>query len=640
MFKSYKKVLTFLFVFSFLSTLSLFAQNKTIPNFSEKPRSEIPSEYTWKIDDLYATYDDWQKDKQAASDMLSRVDAMSKNWTQSPQKFYELLKFAEDFEIKTSRLFSYASNQANMDLSNAEFAQMKASMQQIFVQAGVKFAFINNDVLKMDEKVLWDYFEKEPRLKPFRFDIERIVRNKEHILPEDQEKLLSMTGLFSGTSSQASGLLRDVDLPAPEVTLSDGSKINLNTANFVNYRGSKNADDRSLIMRTFFANHKKFENTFASLLDGAIKQHVFGSRVRKHQSCLQAKLFGDNIDTNVYYTLIKTIGENLSPLHRYLKLKKELLGVDKFRYEDIYASSVKQVDKTYTYDEAKEIVLTAVKPLGNEYVEMLRKAFDSRWVDIYPNKGKQSGAYSSGVYGVHPFVKMNYNGKYDAVSTLAHELGHAMHSYLSNSNQTYGNSQYTIFLAEIASTFNENLLMDYMLKNETDDMFKLFILDNYLDQARGTIYRQSLFAEFELAMHKAAESGKVLSPEFLNNTYLELTRKYYGHNEGVTQVDDYIQNEWSFIPHFYMYYYVYQYSTGMLSSMALSDRVINKGGEYTDKYLALLKSGGSDYPLELLKKAGVDMTTKEPYVAGLERFNNYVAEMEKIVERLKQAGKL
>ena len=642
MHKTYKTLFTVLLLLTL--TVSAVSQTKDIPNYSEKPRSEVPVEYTWKIEDIYANLDAWNSDKQKLASMIADIDAKAKTWAQSARNFYEMLKFMEEIEILSSKLSSYASFQNDMDMSNPLFLQMEAEIQQLYIQMGTKFSFFNNDLLKMDEKVLWSYFDAEPELVPFRHDIKNTLRRRKHILPEDQEKLISQMGLFSGTPSQASGFLRDVDMPPAEIILSDGTKINLNTANFMRTRGSKNPADRSLAMRTFFGNYKKYENTLASLLEGYLKHRVFNKRVRNYGSCLQARLYGENIDTNVYYTLIKNVNENLNPLHRFLKLKKELLGVDKFMYEDIYASSVKAVDKLYTYNEAKDLVINAMKPLGSEYVSNLERGFNSRWVDIYPNKGKQSGAYSGGVYGIHPFVKMNYNGNYNAVSTLAHELGHSMHSYFSSKNQTYGNAGYPTFLAEIASTFNENLMMDYLLKNETDDMFKLYILDSYLDGARGTIYRQTLFAEFELAMYRHVESGKSLSPEFLNKTYLELTRKYYGQDLGVTQVDDYIQSEWSYIPHFYRNYYVFQYSTGMLASMMLADRVLNNGGESAkssiESYIKLLSSGGSDYPLELLKKAGVDMTSSEPYVAGLARFDNYVTEMEKIVARLKAAGKL
>lgn len=630
----------FLIIFLFVITSISFSQNKEIPNFSEKPRSEVPVEYTWKIEDLYSSVNDWNADKQKVFVMLSNITRKSKDWTKNASNFYDMCKSIEDMDILLAKLGSYAGFQNDMDMSDPLYIKLQSEVREIYVDRGTKLAFFSSDLLKMDEKIVWSYFEAEPKLEPFRHDIKNTLRAKAHILPQDQEKLISLTGLFTSTPSEASGYLRNLDIPSPEVTLSDGSKVKLNSANFQFYRGSKEAEDRTLVMKTFFGNYKKFENTFAALLNGQMKQHVFTTKARNYGSCLQTRVFGENIDTNVYYSLIKYVKENLDPLHRFIRIKKELLGLDKFRYEDVYASAVKKIDKVYTYEEAKDIILNAMKPLGDNYVGVLKKAFDNRWIDVYPNKGKQSGAYSGGVYGVHPFIKMNYNGKYNEVSTLAHELGHTVHSYLSNENQTYTNSGYSLFLAEIASTFNENLLMDYMLKNETDDMFKLFILDGYLDQVRGTIYRQTLFAEFELEAHKLVESGATLTPEFLNKLYLDLTRKYYGHDKGVMEVDEYIQNEWSYIPHFYYFYYVYQYSTGMLASMMLSDNVLTKGDEYREKYLTMLKSGGNDFPLEILKRAGVDMTKSEPYKAGFARFDKYLDEMEIIIKRLKDSGKL
>lgn len=633
-----KKNLLIFVLLLFVSSLN--AQEKKIPDYSTTPRKDIPVEYTWKIEDLYATQEDWKADKEALVMMISDIDAKSKGWTDSPDKMLEMYEFSGALYLKGARLFAYASNSSNMELSNPVFQVMKGELQSIYVQAGSKMSFMREDILKMDEKVLQEYFKIQPKLENYRKSIEDIIRAKDHILPQDQEKVISQIGLFSGTPSQASGFLRDVDMPAPEIVLSDGTKIILNTANYSKFRASKNPQDRTLVMKTFWGNYKKYENTLASLLDGAMKQHLFNAKVRKYKDCLEARLFGDNIDVNVYHSLIRNMHENLGTMHRFMKLKKELLGLDKMRYEDIYASAVKSVDKTYTYDEAVNLVMESVKPLGEEYVTALRNGFNSRWVDIYPNKDKQSGAYSYGVYGVHPFVKMNYDGKYDAVATLAHELGHSMHSYFSSKTQTYVNSGYPTFLAEIASTFNENLLMDYMLKNEKDDMFKLYILDNYLDGIRGTIYRQTLFAEFELAMHRRVEEGKTLTPDWLNKKYLDLTREYYGHDLGVMEVDDYIQNEWSYIPHFYMNFYVFQYSTGMISSMALSKNVLDNIPGAREKYLELLKAGGSDYPMEILKKAGVDLTQESVYKDAFKRFDELLNEMEKIVAKLKTEGKL
>lgn len=632
-----KNIITIIVLFMCIATG--FSQEKNIPDYSTTQRKDIPVEFTWKIEDIYATKDDWNADKEEFIKLISAIDEKAKGWTESADKFLDMCDYSESIYLKGEKLYAYASHSSNMELSNPVYQIMLGELQSIYVQLGTKMAFIREDILKMDEKVLNEYFKKQPKLGNYKKDIEDIIRSKNHILPQDQEKIITQTGLFTNTSSKASGFLRDVDMPAPEITLSDGTKILLNTANYSKYRGSKNPQDRTIVMKTFFGNYKKYENTFASLLDGAMKQHLFTAKIRNYKDCLEARLFGDNINEEVYYSLIKNVRENLGPFHRFLKLKKELLGLDKMRYEDIYASAVKSVTKLYTYDEAVNLILDAMKPLGNEYTDALKVGFNSRWVDIYPNKDKQSGAYSSGVYGVHPYVKMNYDGEYDAVSTLAHELGHSMHSYFSNKTQTFSNSQYPTFLAEIASTFNENLLIDYMLKNEKDDLFKLYLIDNYLDQVRGTIYRQSLFAEFELAMHKRVEEGKSLTPDWLNKKYLDLTREYYGHEKGIMEVDDYIQNEWSYIPHFFMNYYVFQYSTGMISSMALSKNVLNNVPEAKEKYLGLLKAGGSDFPLNTLKKAGVDLTQESVYKDAFNRFDELVSEMEKIVAKLKSEGK-
>jgi oligoendopeptidase F len=424
------------------------------------------------------------------------------------------------------------------------------------------------------------------------------------------------------------------------VKLSDGKEVTLNIANYSHYRASKNPADRKLVMNSFWDQHARFENTFAALLDGKMKQHLYNARAYKYKDCLESRLFSEDISPEVYHQLIKSVRDGLPLLHRYISLKKQLLKLDTYRYDDIYASAVQSVEKKYTWDEACDLVRSSTKILGPEYARALDASLTEGWIDVYPNKGKESGAYSSGVYGVHPYVKMNYNGDYNAVSTLAHELGHAMHSYFSNLTQPYATADYATFLAEIASTFNENLLMHQMLKEEKDDLFKLYILDNYLEQVRGTIFRQTLFAEFELAMHEKVEQGQTLTPDWLSEKYLRLTREYYGADKGVMEVGDYIGNEWSFIPHFYMNYYVFQYSTGLIASMALSEKVLNGSPADRDRYLELLSAGGKDFPLNLLRKAGVDMTSPEPAKAAMKNFESLLGEMEKIVASLKAQGKI
>ena len=609
---------------------------KEIPDYSTTARTDIPVEYTWKIDDLYTNIDAWKTDKDSLSQMLDSIDKMAADWTSSPKKMLALLDLRSEITKKGARLNSYASNQSDMDLGDPTYRQMSGQIRNILVQVRSKFSFMNDDVLKLGKETFDNYVKSEPGLKPYVFRIMDIFRTEKHVLPTEEQKIASLTGLFARTPGNAAGILNDVDLPAPEVTLSDGKKIVLNYANYSKYRAAKNRSDRELVMKTFWANHKKFENTFAVLFDGGMKQHLFNARIHNYKDCLEARLSRDNMDPAVYYTLIKYVRANLEPLHRYLNLKKEMLGLDAFKYADMYASSVESVEKEYTYDEAKAIVLASLKPLGKEYTDMLETAFKNRWIDVYPNKGKQSGAYSGGVYGAHPFIKMNYDGTYDNVSTLTHELGHAMHSYLTDKTQHFANSNYPTFLAEIASTFNENLLIQYLLKHEKDDLLKLFILDAYIQQVKGTIYRQTHFAEFELAMHREVEEGGTLTPKWLNEKYLELARFYYGHDKGVVDVDEYIQDEWASIPHFFMNYYVFSYSTGMIASMALSDMVLNGKDAERERYLDFLRAGGSRYPLDTLKLAGVDMTTPAPYEAAFKRIGELVAEMEKIVKRLKK----
>lgn len=618
---------------SFAITAS--AQDAVIPDYSSTPRDQVPNEYKWNLTDIYSNYELWNNDKAEVNTLLGKIKEQAKSWTSSAKNMLEMFKTSDKLELKLYHLYSYARRQYDMEMSNSTFNQMKGEIQSIYVDASMQLNFMNDDLLKMDEKILMGYFNEESGLAPYKFTVEQLLRSKKHMLPLAEEQLLSLTGIYSSNISEAASILNDVDIPAPTVTLTDGTKVELNYANYYKYRTAKSPEDRAIAVRGYWKNHKQFENTLATLFDGGMKMDLFNAKARKFNSCLQARFFQDNIDTTVYYQLIKEVNANLPSLHRYLKLKQKMLGLETLKYEDLWASSVKSVDKVYPYDEAKKLVQNSLVVLGSEYADGLKQAFNNGWIDVYPNKDKESGAYSDAIYDIHPYVKMNYDGEYSNVSTLAHELGHAMHSYLTNRNQPYSNSNYTTFLAEIASTFNENLLMDYLLKNETDDNLKLFIIDQFLERARQTIYRQTLFAEFELAMHQKVEQGQTLTADWLNKKYLELTRLYYGHDKGVTLVDDYIEIEWSKIPHFFYNFYVFQYSTGIISSMALSQNIITGKTGAVDKYLGMLKSGNSDYSIKLLQNAGVDMMTSDPYNAAFKRFDDLVAEMEKIYDRVK-----
>lgn len=631
-------------IFYFLLTIILpafvFAQDSKIPDYSKTKRSDIPVEFTWKNEDIYSSVEEWKKDKEKVTSLINKIDEKRETWNKTSKNLLEFYQYIEEISKISAKLASYVANLSDVDLGNSTYKTMMGEIQPLFVELGSKLAFMNEDILKMNSETLDKFYAEEPKLQNYKFQIDAILRTKAHILPEEQEQLVSLTSLFSGVPADAAGTLNNVEIPAPEITLSTGEKITLNATTYQARRSEKNPEDRMLVAKTYWENRSKYVKTLASLFNGSVKADLFYAKAYKYNSCLESTLDANNIDTSVYMQLIRTIKGNLSPMFRIAKIKKELLGLDKFRYEDFFASAVKKIDRSYSFDEAKELVIKSLQPLGTDYVNVIKTAFTNRWIDVYPNLDKQYGAYSRGVYGIHPFVKMNFTGKFDDVSTINHELGHSMHSYLSERNQTYNNFQYPIFLAEIASTFNENLLVEYMLKNEKDDLFKLYLLDGYLDRIRSTIYRQTMFAEFELAMHKRVESGNSLTADWLNKKYLQLAREYYGHDKGIVEVGEHYKNEWSGVPHFFRNFYVYQYATGMIASLALSNHVLNGGDKELQNYLSFLKSGGSNYPLEILKKAGVDMTTPKPFDDAVVMINKLVDEMEGLIKKLKAEGKL
>lgn len=612
-----------------------------IPDYSHLERSEVPGEFQWKVKDIYPNPEEWEKDKALLLEMIDKIDQLKKDWTSSPANMFELLDHVDQTEKKEDNLYLYTSLLVDTDMGNSQYQAKKGEILTIDVDFSSKLTFINPGIVKLGKKKIREYINADPRLKVYEFKFESVLRIKKHILPPDKGEIVVQTGLFSGAPGKASGILNNLDMPTPALTLSDGKRIRLNIAAYSRYRGVENRGDRRKVMRTFWKHHAGFKNTHAALLDAEIKKHLFSAWVHHYKNCLEATLYPRKIHPDVYHHLIQTVKENLKPFHRYFTLKTRLLELDQMNYEDIYASSVPEVDKIYPIQEAQDIIIQALEPMGKDYTDVLKKGFNSGWVDIYPNKGKRSGAYSNGsFYKGHPYVLMNYNGKFGNVSTLAHEFGHALHSWFSNRSQPFPVARYPIFLAEIASTFNENLLVHYLVKTETDDLLKLYILDQYLEGFRGTLFRQTLFAEFELALHREVEKGKTLTTEWLDKTYLRLTRWYYGHKEKVVQVGKYIENEWSGIPHFYYNFYVYQYSTGIVASTALADMVLNGGKTEQIRYLDFLKSGGKQYPLDILKDAGVDLTTPQPFEIAIAAFNQTVEEMENIAKRVGSHKKL
>jgi len=424
-------------------------------------------------------------------------------------------------------------------------------------------------------------------------------------------------------------------LPYPTVKLSDGQEVRLDAAAYSVHRARPNREDRILVFDSFFGSLDNFRRSFGTQLYGEVKKNIFYKNVRKYNSCLEAALDRNNIPTSVYHKLIENAHKNISTFHRYLNLRKRMLGLDEIHYYDVYPSMVKNVNLSYTYEEGIETINKALAVLGTEYVETVDRAFEERWIDVFPSPGKRSGAYSQdGAYDIHPYILMNYNGQYDDVSTLAHELGHTMHSYFAQKSQPFHNADYPIFLAEVASTANEALLIDYMLKKIDRKEERLALLGNYLDGFKGTLFRQTQFAEFELKIHELVEKGEALTGDRFSEIYLDILKYYYGHDENVMVIDDQYAIEWAYIPHFYYNFYVFQYSTSFMAAQALAEKMLTGKSGMVNKYLAFLSSGGTEYAIPTLKKVGIDMTSDEPFTLAMKKMNKIMDEMEKLLDEM------
>jgi oligoendopeptidase F len=523
---------------------------------------------------------------------------------------------------------------ADQDTRESVPQGMKQEMVQLASTFGAESAYIEPEILKADKATLQKFMASEPRLKVYQFYLNDVIRRAAHTLSDSEEKLLADAGPMSASPSEIFGILQNADFPYPTVTLSDGRSVKVDQAGYTDYRALPNRSDREKVMSAFFKSLGTFNRTFGTTMNGEVQKVLFTAKARKYSTSLEAMLDGPNIPTSVYSRLIDGVNKNLPAFHRYLKLRKQMMGLDQLHYYDLYAPLVGAVDVKYTPEEAQKHVLAAVAPLGADYQATMQRAFNERWIDLMPTEGKRSGAYSNGgAYDVHPYMLINYNGQYNDVSTIAHELGHTMQSYFSNKTQPYRLADYPIFVAEVASTFNESLLIDYMLKNIKDDETKLALLGNYLENIKGTVFRQTQFAEFELAMHEMAQKGQPVTGDALSKLYMDITKKYYGHDQGICIVDDYIANEWSYIPHFYRDFYVFQYATSFTASEALAQKVKAGDPEAKRKYLAFLSAGGSKYPIDLLKDAGVDMTTDEPLQLTIKEMDRVMDEMDKLIAK-------
>jgi oligoendopeptidase F len=614
-------------------TLILFGL-LSVNAIAQKGRNEIQDKYKWDLTPLYKSDAEWTSSKEKLVEEFARVESYKGTLTLSASTLFNFLEYYYRMNKEGEKLFSYCSLSADLDTRDMKYSSMKKELQQIFSDFSARAAFIDPEILTMDWPKIEQFIKEEPKLEIYRKGLNDLFREKEHTLSEAEERIMALAGLITNVPASTFGTFSDAEMPSPEITLSTGEKIVINSAAYNRYRVVPNRNDRALVFKAFWDNYKKFEATFGEMLYGSVMTDAFIYKARNYTSSLEAALYPDNIPLEVYYSLVQNVNKNLPAFYRYLAIKKRMLGVDTLKYIDLYAPVVKDVELKYTFEEAEALVLKALAPLGKEYVSIVQKALNERWIDVYPTTAKSSGGYSNdGAYDVHPYILLNYNDLYEDVSTLAHELGHTMQSYLSNKTQPYPTAGYPIFVAEVASTFNEVLLYKEMMKDIKDDDIRLSLLMNWLDRFKGTLFRQTQFAEFELQMHETVAKGQPLTGENLSSLYEDIVKKYYGHDKGICYVDDYISMEWAFIPHFYNRFYVYQYSTSFTASISLAERVINKEKGVLEQYIKFLSSGGSDYPIELLKKAGVDMTSSTPFDKTIVAMNEIMDEIENILDK-------
>ncbi len=603
-------------------------------------RTQIPEAYRWNLRDIFPDEKAFEAAKERVAAVVPTLAPQHRGRLgESPAALLAALDGIMNVHRELAALRSYANQLRDEDTRVARPQAMLAEVEQIWVRFNAETSFLRPEILTLDASKVAAFLQQEPKLAPYRPFLDDVLRRKPHTLTPAEEQIVARTGDLAGAADAFYSVFTNADLPYPEVTLSTGERVRLDAAAYTKYRASGNRADREKVFDAFWTTYGQFTRSLGTSLYQQVRAHVFYKDVYKFGSSLEASLFDYAIPPKVYRQLLDDVRANLGTLHRYLRLRQRILGLDKLRYSDIYAPLVGNADLSYTPEQALEMVAKAAAPLGEAYVATLRRSFKERWIDFLPSTGKRSGAYSTAVYGVHPYQLQNFMGKYDDVSTLAHESGHSMHSYLSDTSQPYATHDYSLFVAEVASTLNENLLFHSMLDAAKDDETRLFLLGSYLDGLRGTLFRQTQFAEFELAIHEQVEKGEALTGETLTKRYLELTRQYYGHAEGVCEVPEKFGVEWAYIPHFYWNFYVYQYATSVVAATSIANAIREEARgprpstKNRDAYIKMLSSGSSKYPIDLLKDAGVDMTTSAPFSAAIREMNDVMDRIEQILDR-------
>jgi oligoendopeptidase F len=592
-------------------------------------RNEIDAKYQWRMDHVYASDAEWEKDFERINPLLDKFDSMKGTLGDSPQNLFNYLKLDEEVTILAVKLSVYANRKGDEDSRIAKYQGYRDKMSGAFSAFGQKTAWAEPEILQIPEEKIWQFVNDTPELQIYRHYFANLLRSKAHVLSEKEERILALAGEVTGGPSNVFRMFNEADVKFPNITDENGETIELTKGRYSALMKSSNREVRKAAWQANYETYENWKNTLAANLAAEVKTDIFYARSRNYNSALEAALDQDNLPVEVYTNLVDAVNDNLEPLHRYITFRKNVLKLDKVHLYDIYAPLLPEVKWEIPYQEAQKTVLAAVKPLGKEYIKGIETAYANGWIDVYENAGKRSGAYSSSFYGLpHPYILLNYQDQVGNMFTLAHELGHSMHSWYAQENQPYIYSDYSNFLAEVASTFNEELLSDYLLKNIKDKQRRLYLLNEQIENIFITVYTQVLFSEFEQKIHEVAEAGKPLNAEVMNGIFADLQKKYYGPD---FELDPMGESRWNRIPHYYRNFYVFKYATGMAASTALAQKVKAGDKKARDAYLKFLSSGNSDYDINLLKQAGVDMTTPEPVTATLNRFNELLAEMEKLM---------
>ncbi|MGI6424965.1 MAG: oligoendopeptidase F [Tepidanaerobacteraceae bacterium] len=590
-------------------------------------REEIDSIYKWKLEDIYENEELWEKDFDQVKQQLNLLDEY-RGKINSAEKLLGVLKLKDEVAMKIDRLFTYARMRKDEDNTRAKYQALSDRAMGLLIEVSSSLSFIEPEILSLPKEDLMGFIEHNNDLKLYKHYLENLLRMQNHILDADREKMLAEIGEIAQAPGDIFRMLDNADIRFPKVKDEHGNEVELTKGRYIKFMESENREVRKSAFEAFHNTYKGLVNTLSATTSANVKTNIFIKNQRKFDSSLEASLFADNVPTEVYNNLINTVHKRLDLMHRYVRLRKKVLALDEMHMYDLYVPLVKGYDKSIDYENAKRMVIEGLAPMGDEYIGILKKGFDSGWIDVYENRGKTGGAYSWGTYGTHPYVLLNFQGKLNDVFTIAHEMGHAIHTYYSSNNQPYIYAQYTIFLAEVASTCNEAILINYLLERAKEKEERMFLLNHFMEQFKGTVYRQTMFAEFEKIIHAKAESGEPLNAEIFQKIYHELNELYFGTDICIDSLIDY---EWSRIPHFYNSFYVYKYATGFSAAIAISKDILNNGIPAVEKYKEFLSSGSSDYSLELLKKVGVDLTKPKPIEEALEVFEKHLDEYETLI---------